>query len=189
MEINLTNLKIIEVGTGSGGILYYFREMGNEVCGCDLDSEYIAFGRDKYNLNLQVGTVDDIDIPWTPKPALGYIKKYYGGDILGWIQNAHVYYFTLKTLRNLMRKADYEFVCGNEIANIHSIFKKSSTQVENDYESDYVNAVVFLRRMEIYRFMPTPYNLKRLAMPVIISSLKRVGLYNTAKRMYHKFED
>ena len=66
LGISLTNLRILEVGTGAGGILYYFKEMGNKICGCDLDSKYIDFGRKNYNLNLYFGAVDDIDMPWKP---------------------------------------------------------------------------------------------------------------------------
>ena len=54
------NLRILKSGSWSWGILYYFEEMGNEICGCDLGSEYIKFGREKYGLNLFVGTIDDI---------------------------------------------------------------------------------------------------------------------------------
>ncbi len=66
LRIDLTDLKVLEVGTGAGGILYAFKEKGNEVYGCDLGSEYIAFGKEKYNLDLQIGTIYDSDINWTP---------------------------------------------------------------------------------------------------------------------------
>ncbi|KAF5431163.1 2-polyprenyl-3-methyl-5-hydroxy-6-metoxy-1,4-benzoquinol methylase [Candidatus Methanophagaceae archaeon] len=224
LKIDLINLKVLEVGTGVGGILYAFKEKGNEVYGCDLGSEYIAFGRDKYNLNLQIGTIEDIDASWTPDiviyshvlehilnpmrelsklksivddnsyiyievPALRYIKKYCGGNLLCWVQNAHVYYFTLKTLRNIMKKTGYDIVTGDEISNIHSIFKKSSSKnLQFEFENDYNNAISFLRRMEFYRFVPAPYNVKQLTMPVMVSFLKRVGLYNTAKEVYYKIK-
>ena len=55
-----------------------------------------------------------------------------------------------------------------------------------DYESDYEDVMNFLRRMEFYRFVPTPYNVKRLAMPITIAFLKRTGLYNTVKKAYFK---
>ena len=221
---DLTNLKVLEVGTGAGGILYYFKEQMNEVYGCDLASEYIMYGKEKYNLNLQVGTIHDIDINGTPDiviyshvlehilnpivemvqlsliidnhtivymevPGRKSIKNIHGGDFLRSIQNAHVYYFTLKTLRNIMKKAGYDIVTGDENSSIHSIFKKSSSKnLQFEFENDYNNAISFLRRMEFYRFMPTPYNVKRLTMPVMVSFLKRAGLYNTAKEMYHKFK-
>ena len=224
---SLTNLRILEVGTGAGGILYYFKEMGNEICGCDLDSKYLDFGRKNYNLNLYFGAVDDIDIPWKPDiviyshiiehllnpideliklksiigknsyiyievPCIKYMKTYCGGDFFLWIQNAHIYYFTLKTLENLTKKAGYNLFCADEITDIHSLFKNSLANIdynlEDTYENDYFNSISFLRKMEFYRFLPTAYNLKRLMIPRVISLLKHVGLYNMAKRIYHKFK-
>lgn len=223
-KIDLINLKVLEVGTGAGGILQYFKEKGNEVYGCDLGSEYITFGKDKYNLNLQIGTIEDININLTldiiiysqvlehilnpveeliklksivdknshiyiELPGVKYLTHSYGMDFLKQLQNAHVYYFTRTTLKNVLGKAGYDFCYGNEI--IYSIFKPSlNKNNERNYESDYDDVISFLRRMEFYRFMPTSYNVKRLATtPTMISSLKRVGLYNAAKGMYHKFKD
>jgi len=66
LKINLTNLKILEVGTGAGGILKYFKEQKNKVFGIDLDSKYVNFGKNKYNLNLKVGALNNTTIPWIP---------------------------------------------------------------------------------------------------------------------------
>ena len=118
-------------------------------------------------------------------PGIKYLTHSYEMDFLKSLQNAHTYYFTLTTLKNVLRKAGWDFVCGDEI--IYSIFKPSSNKKGN-YESDYDDVLSFLRRMEFYRFMPTPYNVKRLTMPAMVSFLKRVGLYNTAKRVYYKFK-
>ena len=111
----------------------------------------------------------------------------YGTDFLRFLVNAHVYYFTLTTLKNVLRKAGWDFVCGDET--IHSIFKPSfSSNKEANYERDYDDAMPLLRKMEFYRFRPTPYNVKRLTMPAIIVFLKRAGLYNTAKEIYREFK-
>ena len=118
-------------------------------------------------------------------PGVKYLTHSYEMNFLKSLQNAHVYYFTLTTLKNVLRKAGWDFVCGTEV--IYSIFKPSSSS-EGDYENDYDNVISFLRRMEFYRFMSTPYNVKRLTMAAMISFLKRAGLYNTAKERYHKFK-
>ena len=55
---------MLEVGTGAGGILQYFKEKGNKVYGCDLGSEYIDFGKKRYGLNLFNGTIDSINVNW-----------------------------------------------------------------------------------------------------------------------------
>lgn len=56
---SIQNKFIVELGTGAGGILQYFKEKNNEVYGVDLDSEYIEFGKQK-GLNLEVGTIDKL---------------------------------------------------------------------------------------------------------------------------------
>lgn len=66
LKININNLSILEVGTGAGGILKYFKDKGNKVCGCDLCSEYIEYGKKQYGLNLFVVTIENMDIKQTP---------------------------------------------------------------------------------------------------------------------------
>ena len=51
---------IVEVGCGSGGILQYFKEKGNEVYGVDLGTDYLGYGRANHQLELEVGTLDNI---------------------------------------------------------------------------------------------------------------------------------
>ena len=223
MKREIDNALIVEIGCGAGGILQYFKDKGNEVYGVDLGSEYIEFGRVNYNLNIEIGTIDNVikkgispDIViyshtlehildpvgeliklksicssntylYIELPGVKNLIHSYEMNLLKSLQNAHTYYFTLTALKNALRKAGWDFVCGNE--NIYSIFKpSSSSNNEVNYESDYENVMSFLRRMEFYRFMPTPYNVKRLTMPAMVSFLKRVGLYNTAKRVYYKFK-
>lgn len=225
LRINLSNLKILEVGAGTGGILQYFKEKDNAVLGIDLDSQYIAFGREKYNLNLQVGTLDNVAIPWIPDiviyshvlehlldplkemkklrsiirdhsyvyievPGLKFMKRYCGGDFLYWVQNAHIYYFTLRTLKNLMRNSGYKFIYGEDVTNIYSIFKKypSLSETENKFENDYNEAMSFLRKMEWYRFFPTPDNISFYGKSVIVKLLKKLGLGDFSKRIYYKIK-
>ena len=53
----IENKFIVEIGTGAGGILQYFKDKNNEVLGLDLGSEYIEYGK-KQGLNLKVGTIE-----------------------------------------------------------------------------------------------------------------------------------
>lgn len=118
-------------------------------------------------------------------PGVKNLTHSYEMNFLKSLQNAHTYYFTSTTLKNVLIKAGWDFVCGNE--NIYSIFKTSSSPNKGgNYESDYEDVMSFLRRMEFYRFMPTSHNIRRLTMPIVVSFLKRVGLYNRAKEIYYK---
>lgn len=65
-KLHLQNKKVFEIGCSTGGILQYFQERGNKVFGIDLGQDYVAFGKEKYGLNLQVASLKDADISWKP---------------------------------------------------------------------------------------------------------------------------
>ncbi|VVB99039.1 Methyltransferase domain protein [uncultured archaeon] len=50
---------VAEIGVGAGGILQYFKEMGNEVLGFDFDEEYIGYGK-KMGLSLEIGGIEKL---------------------------------------------------------------------------------------------------------------------------------
>jgi len=52
-------LNVFEVGCGAGGILDVFREKGHDVKGIDLGREYLEYGREVHNLDLEVGMLSD----------------------------------------------------------------------------------------------------------------------------------
>lgn len=108
-------------------------------------------------------------------------------NFLEQIQNAHIYYFTLSTLKNLLEKTNYDLVAGDE--SIRSIFKSSNRDKEYRLEDDYCNTISFLKKMEFYRFLPTAYNIKLVTMPMLINFLKQIGLNNVTKKIYHKFKN
>ncbi|OGV41903.1 MAG: hypothetical protein A2X46_17780 [Lentisphaerae bacterium GWF2_57_35] len=61
----LATMSVLEVGCGAGGILHYFKQQGCSVQGIDLGAENVAFGRERYGLNLSRGTIADVrwDVP------------------------------------------------------------------------------------------------------------------------------
>jgi SAM-dependent methyltransferase len=64
---------IVEIGCGAGGILHYFRDKGYSTVGCDFGSEYLNYGREKYDLTLiDGGLVELAPFFETPnrKPAI-----------------------------------------------------------------------------------------------------------------------
>jgi 2-polyprenyl-3-methyl-5-hydroxy-6-metoxy-1,4-benzoquinol methylase len=74
----------------------------------------------------------------------------YGADFLVYLQNAHVWHFTLKSLSDLMEKHGFKLIRGNEL--IQSAFRKTDefrTVFENDYNSvtDYLQKLNTLREL------------------------------------------
>lgn len=59
---------ILEVGCGAGGILDAFRQKGHSVCGLDLGTEYVNYGKNQHGLDLRVGFLGDL--PADIKPNL-----------------------------------------------------------------------------------------------------------------------
>lgn len=119
-------------------------------------------------------------------PGIKNLTRSYQADFLRLLQNAHVYYPTLTSLKNMLGKAGYDFVCGDEF--IHSVFKKSSVPKNTDfhYDSDYQNTVTFLWKLESTRLLPTPYKLKEYSMKMATEALKATGLYDLARGFYYR---
>jgi 2-polyprenyl-3-methyl-5-hydroxy-6-metoxy-1,4-benzoquinol methylase len=57
---------VLEVGCGAGGILHFFREKGCTVKGIDLGEEYINYGKEEYDLDLEVGFLSDLNLDRKP---------------------------------------------------------------------------------------------------------------------------
>lgn len=57
-------------------------------------------------------------------PGVYAIHRSYG-DFLRFLQNAHLYHFTLATLKRLLSHCGFEYVAGDEI--IHALFRRSET--------------------------------------------------------------
>ena len=112
--------------------------------------------------------------------------NYQDFDFHRFLQLPHVYYFSLTTLKNILRKAGYDFVCGDEY--IHSIFKKASAIGSEGfyYGSDYQSIMSFLRHLEFTRLLPNPHRLKTIFIETAIKALKAVGMYNFARAFYHR---
>lgn len=81
-------------------------------------------------------------------PGIKALVKSYGNDFLRYLQNAHVYDFTLGTLEQVMNKYGFELVVGNE--NINSIFKY--TGIKREMERNYfLDIMSFLYQLEDIR--------------------------------------
>ena len=56
-KASLYGRRVLEIGTGAGGVLIPFKESGAQVIGLDLDENFLEFGRSR-GLDLRLGGVD-----------------------------------------------------------------------------------------------------------------------------------
>lgn len=68
-------------------------------------------------------------------PGIKNLKNSYNKDLLEYLQNAHIYHFTLTSLKNMLSKAGWALLNGDEY--IRSIFTPSNISFESDYEEVY----------------------------------------------------
>lgn len=78
-------------------------------------------------------------------PGLLNIKKAYNGDFLGYLQNAHVFHFSLKSLENLFLKYGFGLIDGNET--IQSLFRLDPA-VLADTRNLYHDHIRYLKQVE-----------------------------------------
>jgi len=171
---------VVEIGTGAGGILQFFKDMGNDVYGVDLGSEYIQFGKQK-GLNLEIGTIDKLStiqkkpdlviyshvlehlpnpikefqtlkkylhaesIVYVEVPGIKHLNLSYNQNFLEYLQNAHLYHFTLNTLRRCLKNSGFRLINGNKL--VQSLFKIGEDDEPNFNEFD--DTIKFLQNLEI----------------------------------------
>lgn len=127
-KVDWRGLKVLEVGCGAGGILKYLRDQGADVRGCDLGSEYLAYGRDEHGLNLTQG----------PLSSLPEDDKF---DVIIY---SHVFEHVLtpyEELDEVALRLKPEGLLYLEIPGIHNI--------RNNYRSDFLR---LLQHAHIYHF-------------------------------------
>ncbi len=79
--------------------------------------------------------LNDDGIIFVKLPSIKNLERAYRGDFLRQIQNAHIFYFSLQTLVNLMAKNGFELIYGSE--EICAMFKKGNPnrRAVNDYHA------------------------------------------------------
>lgn len=102
-------------------------------------------------------------------PGLKNLHYSYEGDLLLYLQNAHVYHFTKTSLLNLMKANGFEVILIDEY--VRSLFKKAKSTNAILSVNEYPSIVRYLKRIELMRkILPIPIY-------VIRFRLKR-GIYN-----------
>lgn len=124
-------LYVLEVGCGAGGILKYFADSGCQVKGCDLGEEYTKYGRKHHRLDLEVGTLEEINIKKKPEVI--------------------IYSHTLEHILDVKK----------ELEKIHSVLDDKGIfyievpgvkNIRSDYQTDFLR---FLQNAHTYHFTLT----------------------------------
>lgn len=207
---NINNRKFVfEIGCSMGGILKYFIDKGWKVKGIDLGEEYIAYGRDKLEVDIDVGTVHDVELDKAPDlviinhvlehlldpnqdlkklfslikddtlvyvsvPGVKLMTRKKEADLLLWLQNAHIYYFSLKTIEILFKKNGFDLIYGDE--GLRAIFKKRSKIndeliIENDFEE--MKKALVEHEKKYLRYSSFPFSIFKIPKNVFIYIRKK----------------
>lgn len=116
-------------------------------------------------------------------PGIKNLENSYEQDFLKYLQNAHVYHFTLDTLKNCCCKAGLLCLKGNEI--INSIFKTGEDN--NNLENSFDDTINYLKRIERMRVNPlNKFRVKKKFLPRIIDFLEKTNTKEIARKAYKK---
>jgi len=215
----ITKKFVVEIGTGAGGILQFFKDKGNEVYGVDLDSKCIGFGKTK-GLNLDVGTIEKLSniqkkpdliiyshvlehlsnpieelqklkkflhtesIVYIEVPSIEHLNLSYHQNFLEYLQNAHLYHFTLNTLRNCANKSGFELIRGNKIT--QSLFKIGKS--DESYFNEYNTTIKFLQDLE--KLQSNSINLMKIKGKVFSMAfriLRATRTLHIGQSLYYKY--
>lgn len=209
----ITKKFVVDIGTGSGGVLYPFKMQKNEVLGLDYGSLYLNYGRKK-GLNLKLGGVEVLEninkkidvviyrhvlehlsnpieelkklrkflhkdsIVYIEVPGLKNLHQSYNQDFLRYLQNAHLYHFTLKKIKEVGQISGFKLIHGDET--IRSVFKIANNN--DDYSNDLSKTIKYLKEVEIMRKEPiNSYKLKNTTLNI----LKKAKLDKPIKKIYN----
>ncbi|MGI0073218.1 MAG: class I SAM-dependent methyltransferase [Nitrosotalea sp.] len=115
-------------------------------------------------------------------PGIKHLTISYYRDFLKFLQNAHVYHFTLNSLCNCFKKAGFELISGNEL--ITSLFRLG--KIDDIYKSDYDSTVNFLKKLEKTRSYLNLFTIKLKIFALIIFILEKTRTVRFAKKIYYK---
>lgn len=117
-------------------------------------------------------------------PGIYSIHDTYRGNLMGYLQNAHVWYFTLKTLNLLLAKSDFQLIVGNEV--IMAAYKISDSNKSLEPESS-EKILRYLRKTKNLRWY---YSLKKFSLRhTAFETLRRFPLlYRVTRSAYRKIK-
>jgi SAM-dependent methyltransferase len=107
-------------------------------------------------------------------PGIRAIHTTYNGDVLSYLQNAHVFHFTLQTLTFLLNLAGFELIKGDQ--SIHSVFKhRANTKVCFSGKKECYKTILYLIKTE-FLYKMCFYKVVRKVKEKLKLILKRKGL-------------
>ncbi|MBF0171506.1 MAG: class I SAM-dependent methyltransferase [Nitrospinae bacterium] len=56
-------LDVLKIGPATGSFLHVASEAGHRVAGCDMSKRFIAFAKERYNIDIRHGGFEDVDYP------------------------------------------------------------------------------------------------------------------------------
>ena len=105
------------------------------------------------NLDNEFKNLDRILKPggviYVQVPGIFYVHYTYRGNFLKFLQNAHLYHFSKKTLTNLMNKYNFRPLKVNQV--INGLFIKENSNFENINKSNNFLTVLYLKFNELFR--------------------------------------
>lgn len=145
----ISGKRVLEVGCSSGGILEKFKQEGNEVFGIDLIPEYVEYGKNR-GLNLKVGTIDEVKLPWTPDiviyshtiehilnpiDEMSKIKDKFGDDVIIYLETPGVFNLYNSHQRDFLRSLQSAHTYYFTLETLSNLMQKSGyTLVEGNQE-------------------------------------------------------
>ncbi len=203
----IKNKFIVEIGTGAGGILQYFKEKNNEILGLDLDSNYIKFGNQK-GLNLVIGTIEylskvkkpDVVIYShvlehisNPVNELNMLQKFLHKNSLLYVEVPGIKHLHLSYKQDFLKYLQFPHLYHFTLNSLHNCLKKSGFEliagneiiqalfkignIQKSYSNEYDSNISFLKNLEKIR--TSPFNIHRLRYKIFAVITYFLGLTKT----------
>jgi 2-polyprenyl-3-methyl-5-hydroxy-6-metoxy-1,4-benzoquinol methylase len=120
-------------------------------------------------------------------PGVLKIHKNYQ-DTLLFLQNAHLYHFTLTSLTALMSKAGFRLVKGDEY--IHALFQKDTNVVSTQHQNQFYQVILYLYFVEFERIFRVLFAFSWLKCKIknILKMLIGKTLVNELKKIVNKYK-
>jgi SAM-dependent methyltransferase len=140
----------------------------------------------KDELKAVFSLMDQQSILYIEVPGLKNLCCSYNMDFLEYLQNAHVFHFSLTTLKNMMNRNGFQFIFGNEV--VQSVFKKKenivfSEKIVDDHEKvlNYLKSIENLRKIMIIK--------PKRVITFIKGIFIRIITYSGLNRVYEKIRN